>query len=101
MSDITDEQVLTAYRAFCEKRLGHTLSDRDFQAVVSPVEVTWVRAALEAAEDVRANAEDGTIPRHTFSYIESDPDEDECGDCGRPMGDDEFHYQDDEMGFQR
>jgi hypothetical protein len=46
---ITDEDVHTAYRGFCEARKGAPLADGEYEAVFSRVEFAWIRATLEAA----------------------------------------------------
>ncbi|MBN9607826.1 MAG: hypothetical protein BGO26_10170 [Actinobacteria bacterium 69-20] len=46
---IPDEAVEAAYRGYCDARLGHRMSDANFEAAKSRVEVAWMRAALTAA----------------------------------------------------
>lgn len=45
----TEAQVVAAYRAHIEARMGRVLSDMEFEATRSGVEITWMRAALRAA----------------------------------------------------
>ena len=48
MTDLPDEAVEAAYRGYCDARLGHRMSDANFEAAKSRVEVAWMRAALTA-----------------------------------------------------
>lgn len=43
-----ESRTQTAYRAFCEVRIGRALTDAEYEALFSRVEFEWIRAAVAA-----------------------------------------------------
>lgn len=48
-SVIDDSVVEAAYRAFCEARMGRTLSDDEHDGLRSRLELTWIKPTITAA----------------------------------------------------